>query len=216
MTGNPKTPLPTIILVHGLWMSGFELGVLKNRLESTGQFRALAFSYPSMAGCMSDHAQSLLQFARTQPVEEMHFVGHSLGGIVILRALEMATDLPPGRAVLLGTPLQGSRAALGVSRLPFGKTMLGFAVQEECVEPTPREWKGSREVGVIAGSMGMGLGRLFANLNTDHDGTVLVEETRLPGSKDHIVLPTSHTGMLFSAEVAEQAACFLRDGKFKR
>jgi hypothetical protein len=216
MTSNPKTPLPTIILVHGLWMSGFELGVLKNRLESAGQFRALAFSYPSMAGCMSDHAQSLLQFARTQAIEEMHFVGHSLGGIVILRALEMATDLPPGRAVLLGTPLQGSRAALGVSRLPFGKTLLGFAVQEECVEPTPREWKGPREVGVIAGSMGMGLGRLFANLNTDHDGTVLVEETQLPGSKDHIVLPTSHTGMLFSAEVAEQTACFLREGKFKR
>lgn len=216
MTSNPKTPLPTVILVHGLWMSGFELGVLKNRLESSGEFRALAFSYPSMTGCMSDHAQSLLQFARTQAVTEMHFVGHSLGGIVILRALELATDLPPGRAVLLGTPLQGSRAALGVSRLPFGKTLLGFAVQEECVEPTPREWRGAREVGVIAGSMGMGLGRLFANLNTDHDGTVLVEETQLPGSKDHIVLSTSHTAMLFSAEVADQTACFLRNGKFKR
>jgi hypothetical protein len=112
--------------------------------------------------------------------------------------------------------LQGSRAAQSIFRLPFGKTLLGFAVQEECVEPTPREWKGSREVGVIAGSMGLGLGRLFANLNTDHDGTVLVEETQLPGSTDHIVLSTSHTAMLFSAEVAEQTACFLRDGKFKR
>jgi hypothetical protein len=64
--------------------------------------------------------------------------------------------------------------------------------------------------------MGLGLGRLFADLNADHDGTVLVEETRLPGAKDHIVLSTSHTGMLFSAEVAEQARWFLRTGTFRR
>ena len=217
MTINQRSDTPpTVILVHGLWMSGFELGVLKHRIEGTGEFRALAFSYPSLAGCMSDHAQSLLQYARSQPANEMHFVGHSLGGIVILRALEQAPDLPPGRAVLLGTPVQGSRAALGVSRLPFGRTLLGTAVQEECIDYTPREWRGVREVGVIAGSMGLGLGRLFANLNTDHDGTVLVEETKLPGSKDHIVLSTSHTAMLFSADVAEQTACFLREGKFKR
>lgn len=64
--------------------------------------------------------------------------------------------------------------------------------------------------------MGMGLGRLFAHLNTDHDGTVMVEETHLPGAKDQIVLSTSHTGMLFSAEVAEQAAYFLRQGAFRK
>ncbi len=197
-------------------MSGFELGVLKHRLEASGELRAVAFSYPSLSGCMSDHADALLQFARAQSAERMHFVGHSLGGIVILRALQIANDLPPGRAVLLGTPLQGSRAAQGVSRLPFGRTILGLAVQEECVDCTPREWDGSREVGVIAGSMGLGLGRLFANLNTDHDGTVLVEETKLPGANDHIVLPTSHTAMLFSPEVAEQTAHFLKEGRFRR
>jgi pimeloyl-ACP methyl ester carboxylesterase len=216
MTINQSAVPATVILVHGLWMSGFELGVLKHRLEATGGLRAIPFSYPSLSGSMSDHAQSLLQFARAHPSPELHFVGHSLGGIVILRALQLADDLPPGRAVLLGTPLQGSRAAQGVSRLPFGKTILGMAVQEECIDCAPREWNGSREVGIIAGSMGLGLGRLFANLNTDHDGTVLVEETKLPGAKDHIVLPTSHTAMLFSPEVAEQTAYFLKEGKFRR
>lgn len=217
MTINRGTSAPaTVILVHGLWMSGFQLGVFKHRLESAGHIRAIAFSYPSISGCMSDHAQSLLQFARTQSVPELHFVGHSLGGLVILRALELGQDLPVGRAVLLGTPLQGSLAAKGVSRLPFGKTILGATMQEECIDCTLHEWKGTREIGVIAGSMGMGLGRLFANLNTDHDGTVLVKETNLPGSKDHIVLPISHTGMLFSARVAEQAAAFLQHGCFRR
>ena len=46
------------------------------------------------------------------------------------------------------------------------------------------------------------------------DGTVTVEESRLPGAKDHIVVSTSHTGMLFSAEVADQAAHFLQHGSF--
>lgn len=208
---------PVVILVHGLWMSGFELGVLKRRLEAESDFRVVAFSYPSMTGSMSDHVRSLVTFARAQQTAELHFVGHSLGGIVILRALQLTDDLPPGRAVLLGTPLQGSKAAQGVARLlPFGKAMLGSAIHEEVIECAPREWCGRRDVGVIAGSMGMGLGRFFADLAADHDGTVLVEETRLPGAKDHLVLSTSHTGMLFSADVAQQAAHFLRAGQFNR
>ena len=208
---------PLIILIHGLWMSGFELGVLKRRLEADAKFRVVAFSYPSMTGSMTDHVRSLVTFARAQQTEELHFLGHSLGGIVILRALQLTDDLPPGRAVLLGTPLQGSKAAQGVARmLPFGKAILGSAIHEEVLECAPREWAGRREVGIIAGSMGMGLGRFFADLAADHDGTVSVDETRLPGAKDHLVLPTSHTGMLFSAEVAEQAAYFLAHGEFRR
>lgn len=207
----------TVVLVHGLWMVGFELGVLKHRLEADGRLRAVAFSYPSLAGVMSDHVHSLIEFARAQKAEQLHFVGHSLGGLVVLRALQLTDELPPGRAVLLGTPLQGSKAAQGVARLvPFGKAILGAAVNEECIDYAPREWSGRRDVGVIAGSMGMGLGRLFAQLDGDHDGTVMVEETCLPGAKDHIVVETSHTGLLFSAQVAEQSAHFLRDGRFSR
>ncbi|HLS81259.1 MAG TPA: alpha/beta hydrolase [Steroidobacter sp.] len=207
---------PTIILVHGLWMSGFELNVLRHRMESHS-FRVAAFSYPSLSGAMADHVASLIEFARAQQAEQVHFIGHSLGGLVILRALESTDDLPSGRAVLLGTPLQGSRAAQSVARmLPFGKAILGSAVNEECIDCPPRRWSGRRDVGVIAGSMKLGLGRLFAHLETEHDGTVMVSETLLPGAKDHIVLAVTHTGMLFSAEVAEQAAHFLKHGAFKR
>jgi pimeloyl-ACP methyl ester carboxylesterase len=206
-----------VILVHGLWMSGFELGLLKRRIESQSAFRGLPFSYPSVKESMADHARSLVEFAQAHPADEMHFLGHSLGSLVILRALQLTNDLPPGRAVLLGPPCQGSRSAQGVARwLPFGPALLGSAIHEECVGWSPREWSGRRDVGIIAGSMGMGLGRLFADLDSDHDGTVLVEETQLPGAKDHIVLNTSHTSMLFSPEVAEQALAFLREGAFAR
>lgn len=207
----------TVVLVHGLWMSGFQLGVLKHRLEAQRRFHAVTYSYPSISGSMTAHVRGLVDFAQKLRARELHFVGHSLGGLVVLRALQLTDDLPPGRAVLLGAPSQGSKAAQGVARVvPFGKAILGAAIHSECVEFTPRAWTGHRDVGVIAGSMGLGLGRLFAEMNSDHDGTVLVEETYLPGAKDHIVVRTSHTGMLLSNEVAEQTACFLQTGSFRR
>jgi pimeloyl-ACP methyl ester carboxylesterase len=205
-----------VILVHGLWQSGLELFVMRRRLQADGSMRAQFFSYPTVVGTMSNHVRRLIDCARAHKAEQLHFVGHSLGGLVVLRALEITDDLPPGRAVLLGSPLQGSRTAQSLARLPFGRALLGGALTQECVEWSPREWSGRREVGVIAGSMGFGVGRLLANLDTEHDGTVLVEETRLPGAKDHIVVPASHTGLLLSAQVATQTRHFLEHGTFDR
>jgi pimeloyl-ACP methyl ester carboxylesterase len=204
------------ILVHGLWHTGLELFLLRRRLEAGGSLRALFFSYPTIVGSMSNHVRRLIDCARAHKAEQLHFVGHSLGGLVVLRALEATADLPPGRAVLLGSPLQGSRTAQSLARIPFGRTLLGGALTAECVDWSPREWSGRREVGVIAGSMGFGAGRLLANLDDAHDGTVMVEETRLPGAKDHLVVATSHTGMLLSAEVAAQTRYFLENGAFQR
>ncbi|HKU17429.1 MAG TPA: alpha/beta hydrolase [Steroidobacteraceae bacterium] len=209
--------VPTLaILVHGLWMSGLELTVIRRRLEADGSLRALPFNYPSLVGSMSDHVRRLIDCAQAHRAERLHFVGHSLGGLVVLRALQVTGDLPPGRAVLLGSPLQGSRVAQRLARIPFGRALLGGALAEECIDCAPREWSGRREVGVIAGSMGLGLGRLIASLDDEHDGTVMVEETRLPGAKDHLVVATSHTGLVLSAEVAEQTRHFLETGTFRR
>ena len=206
----------TVILVHGLWMSGFELTVLRRRLHAA-QMRTAAFNYASMSRPMSVHARALIAFARAQNSDQLHFVGHSLGGIAILRALELDEDLPPGRAVLLGSPLQGSLAAQGIAKkLPFGRAILGKSINEECIDCRPREWAGRRDVGVIAGSSRRGLGRLFAKLDGDHDGTVLVAETQLPGAKDHVVLSASHSGLVFSGDVANQAVHFLTHGQFRR
>lgn len=196
-------------------MSGFQLGVLKRRLEAGGRLRAATFSYPSIQGSMSDHARALIDFARAQRCEQLHFVGHSLGGLVILRALEKSDDFPPGRVVLLGSPCQGSKAAQGVARmLPFGKKLLGAAIREECIAWAPRVWSGRREVGVLAGAARLGLGRLFVRFDAEHDGTVAVAETRLPGAKDHLIVHTSHTGMLLSREVVRQVVRFLETGAF--
>jgi pimeloyl-ACP methyl ester carboxylesterase len=210
-------PAPLVVLLHGLWMTGFELGVLRRRLQANTGVRTVTFSYPSMRGGLAEHVRRLVEFARRQSAAELHFVGHSLGGLVILDALQGADDLPPGRAVLLGTPSQGSCAAQGVVRaVPFGRAILGITAYQELVQGKAREWAGRREVGIIAGSSAIGLGRLFVDRTVESDGTVLVCETQLPGATDHIVLRTSHSSMLFSAEVAAQTAHFLQQGRFRR
>jgi hypothetical protein len=70
------------------------------------------------------------------------------------------------------------------------------------------------DVGMIAGCVPRGLGGLFAGFRGDHDGTVAVAETRVPGLADHVVVRASHSGLLFSDAVARQAAHFLRHGRF--
>jgi hypothetical protein len=75
-------------------------------------------------------------------------------------------------------------------------------------------WTGPRRVGVIAGSLPFGLGAAIGALTSPHDGTVSVEETRLPGIADHRTIATSHSGLLFSSEVADLTVGFLRAGRF--
>src|SRR6188472_3287297 len=128
---NSDSPSPALtILVHGLWQSGLELFVMRRRLQADGTMRALFFSYPTVVGSMSNHVRRLIECARAHKSERLHFVGHSLGGW----------------AVLLGSPLQGSRTAQSLARIPIVRTLLGGALTEECVNWSPREWSGRREV----------------------------------------------------------------------
>jgi hypothetical protein len=77
-----------------------------------------------------------------------------------------------------------------------------------------RRWACGRELGLIAGTRAVGIGRFFAGFSEPNDGTVAVRETRLEGATDHLLLPVSHMGMLLSARVADECGRFLRDGRF--
>jgi pimeloyl-ACP methyl ester carboxylesterase len=207
-----------IVYVHGLWLSGNEAGILLRRLARQLNAKTRAFSYPSVASNISDSARALGEFLAQQRTETLHLVGHSLGGLVILKLFENGArlPLPPGRIVLLGSPLNGSRAAQNLARLPFGKKILGKGVHEELLTERQRSWMGQRELGVIAGSVGIGLGRLVGIHGAPSDGTIFVEETRLPGILEHLVLRISHTALPFSSVVARQTAAFLSEGSFIR
>jgi pimeloyl-ACP methyl ester carboxylesterase len=205
----------TVVLVHGLWMTGFEFAVLRNRLVHHG-FRVEIFAYSSMHGEIDAIGADLRRRLYADPAERVHLVGHSLGGAFVYRALTSSDSPPNGNAVLLGSPLNGSRAATGVMRWTWLAPLLGAHVTRELAYPCGRRWDGRTALGAIAGTRPIGTGRFFARFDESNDGTVGVSETIIPGLTDHLMLPHSHIGMLYAADVAAQIAHFLRAGRFNR
>lgn len=205
-----------IVHVHGLWFSGREAWLLRARLARALKAEERAFAYRSVGATITENSAALKAYLATVSCDILHLVGHSLGGVVILDLFRDAPPLAPGRILLLGAPLQGSEAARSLHRLPFGKALLGHGVAEQVLQAPPRRWDGARDLGIIAGTTPFGVGRLVRRFEGANDGTILVTETRLEGARAHLALPVTHTGLLWSREVARQGALFLRDGRFAR
>ena len=203
-----------VVYVHGLWLSGHEAFLLRRRLEKERGYEWHAFGYASTLLTMGEIADALHEYIATLGATQVHLLGHSMGGIAILRCFERHPQEPSGRVVLMGTPCQASRAANSLTRFRFGRTLLGPAAGEELLYAHPRHWSQPRELGIIAGNQPLSLGRLMVDFNEPNDGTVAVSETLLPGATAHIVLPVSHTGMLLSARVAHEVGQFFDNGHF--
>jgi pimeloyl-ACP methyl ester carboxylesterase len=187
--------------------------LLRGYLARMG-IEAVCYSYPSVRLTLTENADRLAQFARALNAPTINWVGHSLGGLVILRMLERDVALPPGRVVLLGTPYGDSHAGRALGGSTLGTRMLGRSLREWLAAAKPAQFPG-REIGVIAGTLSVGLGRVFApDLPVPNDGAVTVAETRLAAARDRIELPVSHTAMLLSRRVARQTGAFLRTGRF--
>ena len=210
----------TIVLAHGIWMPARIMSLLKHRLERDHGFAGRLFSYYAVQIGLDDNAARLFEFVSAAGEGPVHVVGHSLGGVLALRMHAMHPDAPPGRIVCLGSPLCGSQAAVGLGRYSWGQRMLGRTITSGVVHEAASCWgvpvTERRDVGIIAGTTGVGAGKLMAVFDEENDGTVTVRETRLPGAKDHLLMPVTHTGLVWSRPVADQVAAFLRRGEFLR
>jgi len=212
-----------VVYVHGLWLNGWESALLRKRLSRELECAALSFPYPSVSADLATNARALAEFLTRSRAETVHLVGHSMGGLVILelfarmQAGRLANGflLPPGRVVLLGSPVRGSRVARRLAQLPLGRRMLGRTAREVLLPWHEPSWRAARDLGVIAGSLPLGFGRLVGPYDEPNDGTVMVSETRLPGARQHLTLRTSHSALVYSAAVARQTAAFLRNGRFE-
>ncbi len=201
-----------VLIVHGLWLTGAETVLLRRRLRAQG-FESTLFRYPSRHGSPGLLLERLAREAAALG-GPFHAIGHSLGGVLLLRLLEQCPALPLVRCVLLGAPVRGSRAARRLATLPVGPAMMGPLAIAELTADRHVSWRGRAEIGVIAGTLSVGLGRLIATLPVPNDGVVAVEETLVEGAADHIELRVAHTGMLVSAAVARVSARFLTAGAF--
>jgi pimeloyl-ACP methyl ester carboxylesterase len=227
-TGENDDEREAVVLLHGLGRSDRSMRPLARRLAAAG-FRVENIGYPSL----TESPEALVAQLRARIREccadapRVHFVTHSLGGI-LLRAIlagtpptEAGHDALPGivvgRVVMLAPPNQGSELVDALRQLDLFEWMLGptaprLGTGDDSLPkslPPP-----TYEVGVIAGNVGINpLGA--ALLEGANDGTVSVESTRLPGMTDFLVVPHSHPFIMQSETVADQVLEFLRQGHFR-
>ena len=201
-----------VILVHGLWMNGMEMSLLRHRLNRLG-YRPWSFRYSSTRLVLTEIATRLNTFVEQIPAQTIHFVGHSLGGLVVLKLFEIFPHQRPGRIIALSPPYQGSETARRLIRFPGGRNLIGRCITQLLKGDVPA-WSGERDLGVIAGTLNFGFGRLIGAVGRSGDGTIRLEEMRIPEARDFITLRVSHMGLVVSKRVATEVYHFLEHGRF--
>jgi len=199
-----------VILAHGLWVPGVVMQPLAARLERAG-FHCHSFAYAGRARPLEAHAERLARLARQ--VGPAHFLGHSLGGLVVLEMLQSDAAIGVGRVVLLATPARGCLSGRWLARHTAGRWLLGES-EKLWREGGAARWTRREPLGVIAGTVPFGLGRMIGRLPGPNDGVVCVSETAVEGMAERAVLPVSHSAMLVSSRVADNVEAFLAHGRF--
>ena len=207
-------PSATVVLLHGLWMNASAMALLARALHRAG-LRTVRVGYCPVREPLQRHLERVALAMRDCDAGAVHLLGHSLGGLVALHALALPEALRVRRVLLLGSPVSGCESAARLAALPGGPALMGRAL-ELLSHPFDRvpATREATDVGSIAGTRAFGLGRLVLGSATEGDGVVSVAETRLPGLAAHRAIVVSHSGMLFSREIARQSVGWLRDGTF--
>jgi len=210
-----------VVLLHGISRTHRSFRKMQAAIEAAG-FATLNVGYPSRRQALetlaADIHPAIARF--TESLEgSVHFVGHSMGGL--LARVYIAEHRPKhlGRVVMLGTPNGGSEIADRLKDVPLYRTWFGPAGQQLVTRRDaalaamfpPVDYP----VGVIAGNRSVyPIASTF--LPKPHDGRVSAANTRLDGMTDHIVIGTSHPWLPSNGLAIEQTITFLRDGKFRK
>lgn len=202
----------SVVLVHGIWMTGLELGWLARRLRDCG-YQTVLFRYHSLRNTVAQNASLLCQRINELGHSPVHLVGHSLGGLVILQALQDQPDLIGGRIVLLGSPVNGSVIAQRLHRYRLSRWLIGHSGERALLGGGPR-WRGQQSLAVISGTRPVGVGRLLGGFDGPNDGTVALAETQLENVSASLTFHSSHFGLLASKPVAASVCAFLGQGNF--
>ena len=208
----------TVVLLHGLGRGKSIMDKMESRMSAAG-YVPVVIGYASIGRTPQEilaDVSAQLNTVTADTNSRIHFVGHSLGGLLIRAYLDSNRIKNLGRVVLIGSPNKGTplvdyfreawvlkiagpiAAALGTDKNNFPHSL------------RPPYYP----VGIIAGTAGW-----FNNegiIPGDDDGVVPVESTKIEGMADFILLPVSHSSLPKNEAVALQTIEFLRNGRFKK
>ena len=195
-----------VVLLHGLGRTHLSMLVMQFALENAG-YSVWNKGYPSTTKTVEELAPVVgeaIGVCRERGAQKIHFVTHSMGGILV-RAYFAGNTVPEAaRVVMLAPPNHGSAIVDESRESSWFQWATGPAGQQlgTAADSLPNTLPPLKlEVGVIAGRA---------------DGKVPVESTALPEMKDHLVVDSAHTFIMNSPEVIRQVKAFLKDGAFEK
>ncbi len=208
-----------VILLHGMGRTKYSMKTMERFLEKKG-YQTKNVGYPSTGETINKiaelHVGSAVKSCEKKGAEKIHFVTHSLGGIVLRQYLQDHT-LPPGsRAVMLSPPNKGSNVTDAFKDYSFYKWGTGPAGQKLGTGPEsmPNSLKPiDIDVGIIIGNKS--LNPFYSSfIDGENDGKVSVEQAKLKEMTDLLVVPSSHSFIMRDSLVMKQVVIFLKDGRF--
>ncbi|MDP6580330.1 MAG: alpha/beta fold hydrolase, partial [Vicinamibacterales bacterium] len=209
-----------VIVIHGLGRTPASMAILGARLESDG-FRVVHFGYPSTSepiDVLVDRLKAEVERCCGARAETVHFVTHSMGGVLLRAYLAQQPRPHGGRVVMLSPPSQGSEIVDAFSESPLLRSVLGPAGSRLGTDAAgiasqlpPIRFS----LGIITGDRSLNpLGSWL--IPGPDDGKVGVDRSKLDGAADFMVLPATHTFIMNRSDVAEEVAHFLRRGRFRQ
>ncbi|MFC1660118.1 esterase/lipase family protein [Gemmatimonadota bacterium] len=218
------TPVPppdaeTVILVHGLGRTSVSMSVLASRLTVAG-YRVVKFGYPSRSEpieALVDRLGDALRECCAVPEDTVHFVTHSMGGVLVRTYLAERPGSFEGQVVMLSPPSQGSELVDAFADSPLLRMFLGPSGARLGTDSTGI----ASELGPIDFNLGIITGDRSINpigswlIPGPDDGKVGVSRAQIEGAADFLVLPATHTFIMNRGDVAEEVVHFLREGRFQ-
>ena len=207
-----------VIILHGITRSNKHMQKLATYLQKDG-FDVINLSYPSTTHKIEDLTEIINKeiSQRTPEKKRIHFIGYSMGGLMVRALIHKYNYKNLGKVVQLAPPNQGSELADFVKNFWPYKKIFGPAGQQLITDQSAVKHifgEVNYELGIIAGNATIDP-ISSAIIPGENDGKVAVERTKLEGMKDHIVVSASHTFFPFNKEVQKQTLYFLKNSNFK-
>lgn len=211
-----------VVLLHGILRSKLDMLPLTKFLESHG-YDTLNILYPSREKNLEDLSdfvhQKIMGWNKYNADSKLNFVTHSMGGLIARYYIERKKPQNLSKVVMLGPPNTGSEFADWLSETkilaPIFKAVFGPASEQLTTGYNHIDGDITYPLGIIAGNICINPLAPWI-LGGEHDGIVPVDRTRIKGMSDHIVIPATHTFMMFNHDVMQQVYFFLQHEQFQR